>query len=75
MHIIWTNVPITRRKSYYLVTDPDENVLFRHRHFWPCIDFLDAEGVTQYEIAPSEHSGPEVSRIVVNSRRIVKWQN
>lgn len=54
---IWTNVSITRRKSYHLVTSPDGETRYRDRHFWPCVEWLAAEGVDRYLIRPSEHDG------------------
>ena len=51
---IWANVPITRRKSFYVVTGAGGVVIYRNRHLWPCVQFLDELGVTEYEIRPSE---------------------
>lgn len=65
---IYTNVSITRRKSYFLVQDPNDEIQFRHRHFWPCVVWLDAEGIECYTIAPSEYDGPEVRPIAVDVR-------
>ncbi len=72
---IWTNVSITRRKSYFLVCDPEENVCFRHRHFWPCVQWLDVEGIECYSIAPSEYDGPEVSPLIVKLGKVETWQS
>lgn len=66
MWTIWTNVSITRRKSYFIVCDPEEVTHFRHRHFWPCVHWLAVEGVTRYAIAPSETDETEVSHLVID---------
>lgn len=73
--VLWTNVSITRRKSYFLVTDPSETTCFRHRHFWPCIQWLAAEDVECYTITPSEYDGPEVSPLIVKFGKVDTWQN
>lgn len=54
MYTIHTNVPITRRKSYFLITNEANEVVFRDRHFWPCIHFLDAIDETEYLMLPGE---------------------
>lgn len=64
---IHTNVSITRRKSFFLVTDPSGEVRFRHRHFWPCVDFLAAEEVRSYNVLPSERDGSPVSLLTVET--------
>lgn len=69
MWTIYTNVSITRRKSYFMVTDPDGIVCFRHRHFWPCVDFLAAEGQQEYLLRPAEHSEANGAFLIVQSRR------
>lgn len=51
---IWTNVSITRRKTYHLVTDPDGRTVWRDRHFWPCVEWLERAGICCYLIRPSE---------------------
>lgn len=69
MWVIWTNSSITRRKSYFLVTCPEGVTRFRHRHFWPCVQWLDAEGVTRYHVLPSEIDQPDVSPLVIETER------
>ena len=54
MYTIYCNVPITRRKSFYLVVNEHDVTVFKDRHFWPCIEYLRNEGVEAYEIRPSE---------------------
>lgn len=51
---IWTNVPITRRKSFYLVESPAGEIVWRDRHFWPCVEWLARESIEVYQIRPSE---------------------
>jgi hypothetical protein len=60
-YVIWTNVSITRRKSFFMVADPSGEIIWRDRHFWPCADFLDNLGVEEYELRPSEQ--PHLSRL------------
>ena len=54
MYTIYTNVSITRRKSYHLIVDEAGETVFRDRHFWPCIEVLRGWGVQEYIIRPSE---------------------
>jgi hypothetical protein len=54
MYTIHTNVPITRRKSYFLITSKEGETVFRDRHFWPCIAFLDAMEEVEYILLPGE---------------------
>ena len=49
-----TNASITRRKTYFFVESPEGEAVFLARHFWPCVEFLDASGITAYQVAPSE---------------------
>ena len=65
MWTIYTNVPITRRKTFHLVADPTGEVQFKHRHFWPCIEWLDAEGIEAYLIRcgyDPDAKGPLIAR-------------
>lgn len=61
MWTIWTNVPITRRKSFYLIENPAGEVVFRNRHLWPCVEYLGACDIDVYQLRPSE--APKGSRI------------
>ena len=73
--IIWTNVPITRRKSYYLVAAPDDTIVFRHRHLWPCVEFLHQSEVKCYQLRPSEHlQGDRVESLRADEENMT-WQN
>lgn len=69
MWCIWTNVSITRRKSYFIVCDPEGVTRFRHRHFWPCIGFLEAEDIKCYEVRPSETTERGNVHIIVDRER------
>lgn len=51
---ITVDVHITRRKRYQMVTDPEGVVRWKSRDLWSAIEFMDAEGVTEYLIAPSD---------------------
>ena len=64
---IHTNVSITRRKSYFLVTDPKGEVRFRDRHFWPCVAWLDVEGIKSYIIVPSEADRSLITLLTVET--------
>lgn len=59
--ILWTNCSLTRRKSFCRITNPQGEVMFGHRHFWPCVEWLDRESVLIYEVQPSE--APRGARI------------
>lgn len=58
---IWANCPITRRKSYYLVTDPSDDVVFRNRHLWPCVEFLRSTDVKVYRVLPGDFPGVDAT--------------
>ena len=64
---IHTNVSITRRKSYFLVTDPQGQTVFRDRHFWPCVQWLDVEGVKSYIVVPSEADRSLITLLTVET--------
>jgi hypothetical protein len=64
---IHTNVSITRRKSYFLVTNPAGETVFRDRHFWPCVQWLDVEGVKSYIIIPSEADRSLITLLTVDN--------
>lgn len=67
---IWANCPITRRKSFYLITDPEGEVVFRDRHLWPAIEYLAGEGVEVYDIKPSEvPRGAVVATLSIDRRQ------
>jgi hypothetical protein len=51
---IGTDVPITRRKHYHIVYDPQGDPRFSSRVFWECIEWLEAESVEAYRLRPSE---------------------
>lgn len=73
--IVWTNVPITRRKSFYLVQAPNEEVVFRDRHFWPCVEYLRDNGIQAYEVRPSEtRKADRVERLALRQECII-WQS
>lgn len=73
--IVWANVSITRRKSFYVVTGADGETAYRNRHFWPCIEYLESQGIKAYEIRASEP--PKRSRVaaIKVSEGILTWQN
>lgn len=47
---IWCDYLITRRKRYHAVKDPQGNWHFESRIFWECVEYLEAEGITEYEL-------------------------
>lgn len=65
---IWCNHEITRRKTFFLVCDTDEEVRFRHRFLWPCVEFLDAQGIKRYVLRPSFTTGPLTGHLAVEYR-------
>lgn len=52
--VLWLNVPITRRKSFHIVTNDRGEVVFRNRHVWPCVEYLESQDVKAYELRASE---------------------
>lgn len=72
---ITCNVPITRRKSYYMVHMDGDEVVFTDRHLWPCVAFLDTEGITEYQIRPFDYRDGPYSPLKVNTNGELQWQN
>lgn len=72
--LITTGCWRTRRKTYCYVTDPQGEVRFAARRFWPCVAFLDAIEIDVYMIRPDD--GPDASgpQIVVDRRKDRTWQ-
>lgn len=73
--IIWANVPITRRKSFYIVTGTDGATAYRNRHLWPCVEYLESQGVRCYQIRASEP--PKRSRVaaIMVKEGSLSWQS
>lgn len=72
---IWCNVPITRRKSFYVVTGADGKTAYRNRHFWPCIEWLESQGVKDYQLRASEPpKRARVAAIQCNEGTLI-WQS
>lgn len=65
---IWTNHLFTRRKSFFYVTDTEENIVFRDRWFWPCVEYLDTIDVEAYEIVPSNRQELHVKRVYARTK-------
>lgn len=66
---------ITRRKRFHYVLDPTGATRFSDRLLWPCMAFLDAEGVTEYALtrtAPGAAPGPAY---IISRRELLTWQN
>lgn len=63
---ITTGVWRTKRKSFSTVTDPSGNHVFSSRRFWPCVAYLDAMEITDYEIRPDADEFPSARPISVN---------
>lgn len=73
--VLSVNTPITRRKSYHHVLNPKGEAVFRHMRIWPCIEFLDAEGVEVYEMRPTEPKDHHEVRRVTVIKEQRQWQN
>lgn len=71
---IWLDQPITRRKSFHIVKDPEGVSTFRARFISDCIEHLDAMGVAEYDMIPLEPSDgrPPIAQHVTKGIR--KWQ-
>jgi len=48
--VIWCDFQITRRKRYHAVKDGEGRWCYESRLFWECVEYLDALGVTEYEL-------------------------
>lgn len=53
---IWCDYQITRRKRYHAVKDPEGRWIFESRVFWECVEYLDAQGITEYRIVAGGRS-------------------
>ena len=73
----WTihaNVQITRRKTFFLVTNPQGETVYRNRWLWPCIDWLDTMEVRAYIIRPGNEEWPQHFPVSINREKDGKWQ-
>lgn len=57
-HIV-TDCRLTRRKYYHAVIGPDGTDRFRSRILWDCVEYLDAEGVSEYQLVAGALTGSE----------------
>lgn len=73
--VIWMNVSITRRKSFYVVTGADGKTAYRNRHFWPCVEYLECQGVRRYELRASEPPARSRVAVISVSEGQLKWQS
>lgn len=64
----------TRRKTFCYVTNPEGEVVFHARQFWPCVAFLDAIDVFAYIIRPDDEKDTGEPHIVVDRRKDAAWQ-
>jgi hypothetical protein len=48
--VIICDAQLTRRKRYHAVLDPAGVERLKSRILWDCIAYLDAEGVTRYQL-------------------------
>lgn len=56
---IWVDHRITRRKWYHVVQNPEGKTVFASRLVGECVDYLIAEGITEFDMA-----GPETRRMI-----------
>lgn len=56
---ILVDCPLTRRKVTNAVFDPSGEPVFRSRHIWDCVEYLDAEGIETYKIECGGLTGRE----------------
>lgn len=73
--IIWMNVQITRRKSFYVVTGTDGKTAYRNRHFWPCVEYLESQDVKRYELRASEPPARSRVAAITVDEGTLKWQS
>jgi hypothetical protein len=74
-HTLWTGVHITRRKHYHLVTDPAGEIVFRHRLFWPCVEFLRDSEIKVFLVRPAELGIEGVDPLSINEKDQKQWQS
>lgn len=72
---IWMNVSITRRKSFYVVTGADGETAYRNRHFWPCVEYLESQGIREYQLRASEPPARSRVAAISVSEGQMSWQN
>ena len=49
-YTVWVEAPITRRKSYHLVSNPQGEILFRSMSFTEILQFLDDEDIATWRL-------------------------
>lgn len=62
--VILTDCPITRRKRFHAVLDTNGDPVFQSRILWDCFEYLDAEGVEEYDLVSAEASNDPLVRYV-----------
>lgn len=67
MWILYTNHLFTRRKTFFYVVDPEGEIRFRSRWFWPCVEWLDDEEIKEYLIMPANDQGRNVKSILARN--------
>lgn len=64
---ITVDVRATRRKVFHWITDPNGELHYKSREFWPCVAWLDEREIKEYLIRPDEGSiGPKNPLRVAN---------
>lgn len=66
---ITVDVRATRRKVFNWITDPQGEVQYKSREFWPCVHWLDERDILEYVIRPDEGTGPPNFPLRVATRR------
>lgn len=48
--VIWTDVPITRRKRYHMACNPERQIVYRSMLFSEILQFLEDESITTWHL-------------------------
>ncbi len=47
---IWLNAPITRRKSYHIVSNPKGEIMFNSMNVTECLQFLEDHDISSWRL-------------------------
>lgn len=73
--VIWCERPITRRKRFHSVVNPQGVVEWKSRHLGECVEYLAAQGILCYLMRVEPFDTRERLDLEVNMKGTPQWQN
>jgi hypothetical protein len=71
---IHLDVQVTRRKWWFVATDPEGNPIYYARHISEVMGWLDLHGVHEYVLVPSEQHDLGQQLNLISIRKEEQWQ-